>query len=235
MRHFKTEHFGLIRSDEEALQGSDCSLFGVGLSVLLPPFCAVGSVLSCHGEHQRASRYPGPCAVEVVVFNEIGDGPFHLTREFIRDMVHFLLNGLVVTFQFPVGLGMKECHQDMTDANKVQVVPEGSADVSRPVVREQSDTVLNGYLSHAHSINSFLDHLDEGIRRHVFLQLPSQDETRVVVHHGHQVVVTPAHHPEVGGVSCSHLVGSCGLGMIFLPCDRDPLLPPPAGTPPAQY
>jgi len=31
------------------------------LSALLPPFFAVGSVLSCHGGHQRASRYPGPC------------------------------------------------------------------------------------------------------------------------------------------------------------------------------
>ena len=27
--------------------------------------------------------------VEVIVFNEIGDGPLQLTREFIKDLVHF--------------------------------------------------------------------------------------------------------------------------------------------------
>ena len=113
--------------------------------------------------------------VEVVVFNEIGDGPLQLTREFIRDLIHFPLNGLVVTFQLPVGLGMEGCRQDMPDANKVQIVPEGSADVSRPVVREQFGAVLNRYLSHARSINSFLDHLDEGVGRHISLQLPGQE------------------------------------------------------------
>jgi len=80
--------------------------------------------------------------VEVVVFNEIGDGPLQLTREFIRDLVHFPLNGLVVTFQLPVSLGMEGCRQDMPDANKVQIVPENSADVSHPIVREQFGVVM---------------------------------------------------------------------------------------------
>ncbi len=57
--------------------------------------------------------------VEFVVFNEIGDDPLQLTREFIRDLVNFPLNGLVVTFELPVGLGMEGCRQDMPDANKV--------------------------------------------------------------------------------------------------------------------
>jgi site-specific DNA recombinase len=42
---------------------------------------------------------------------------------------------------------MEGCRQDMPDANKVQIVPEGSADVTRPVVREQFGAVLNRYLS----------------------------------------------------------------------------------------
>jgi len=33
--------------------------------------------------------------VEVVVFNEIGDGHLQLTREFIRNLIHFPFNGLV--------------------------------------------------------------------------------------------------------------------------------------------
>ncbi len=65
-------------------------------------------------------------SVEVVVFNEIGDGPLQLTRESIRNLVHFPLNGLVVTFQLPVGLGMEGCRQDMPYANKVQIFPEAT-------------------------------------------------------------------------------------------------------------
>ncbi len=44
---------------------------------------------------------------EVVVLNEIGDGPLQLTRKFIRYLVHFPLDGLVVALQLPVGLRME--------------------------------------------------------------------------------------------------------------------------------
>ena len=54
---------------------------------------------------------------EVVVFNEVGDGLLQLTREFIKDLVHFLLDGLVVALQFPVGLRMERRGQDMPDTH----------------------------------------------------------------------------------------------------------------------
>ena len=59
---------------------------------------------------------------EVIVFNEVGDGPLQLDREFIRDLVHSPLNDLVVTFQLPVGLETEGCRQDMPDANEMQTV-----------------------------------------------------------------------------------------------------------------
>ena len=46
---------------------------------------------------------------EVVVFNEVGDGLLQLAREFIKDLVHFLLDGLVVALQLPVGLRVEGC------------------------------------------------------------------------------------------------------------------------------
>jgi hypothetical protein len=52
-----------------------------------------------------------------------------LAREFIRDLVHFPLDGLVVALQFPVGLRMEGRRQDMSDANEVQIVPKVSGDV----------------------------------------------------------------------------------------------------------
>ena len=45
--------------------------------------------------------------------------------------------------------------------------------------------------------NSILDHLDEGVGRHILLKPVSQDEAGVVVHNGDQVVVAPTNHPEV--------------------------------------
>ncbi len=47
----------------------------------------------------------------------------------------------------------------MPNASEVQIVLEGSVDVTSAVIREQFGTVLNKYLSYARSINSFLDHL----------------------------------------------------------------------------
>ncbi len=84
---------------------------------------------------------------------------------------------------------MEGCRQDMPDAHQAQVVPEGPGDVARAIIREEFGTVLDRYLGHASSIHRFLDHLDQGVCRHVFLQLPGQDETGIVIHHGHQVIV----------------------------------------------
>ena len=53
--HFGTEHI-VVRGGVSAPCGPDCGLFGVGLSALAPPFCAVGSALSYHTGHQRVSR-----------------------------------------------------------------------------------------------------------------------------------------------------------------------------------
>jgi hypothetical protein len=44
---------------------------------------------------------------------------------------------------------MERCRQDMPDANKVQIVPEGSGDVASAVVREQFGAVLDKYIGHA--------------------------------------------------------------------------------------
>jgi hypothetical protein len=73
----------------------------------------------------------------VVVVDEIGNCPLKLSREFIRDLVHFPLDALVIALQLPVSLGMVGCRQDMADTNEVQIVPEGPGDVARPVIREQ--------------------------------------------------------------------------------------------------
>ena len=69
---------------------------------------------------------------------------------------------------------------------------------------------------HAGPVHSILDHLDEGVGRHVLLKPVSQDEAGVVVHHGDQVVVAPTNHPEVGGIGGSHLVRACGLAVVLL-------------------
>ena len=80
--------------------------------------------------------------VVVVVFNEVGDGLLQLAREFIRDLVHFPLDALVVALQLPIGLRMIRCRQDMPDANEVKIVPKDPGDVASAVVREQSGAVI---------------------------------------------------------------------------------------------
>jgi len=92
---------------------------------------------------------------EVVVFNEVGDGPLKLAGEFIRDLVHFPLDALVVALQLPVSLGMKWRCQDMPDTNEVQIVPEGPADIIRSVVREQSGAVLDRHLGHPGDVDNY--------------------------------------------------------------------------------
>jgi len=72
---------------------------------------------------------------------------FELAREFIRDLVHFPLDALMVAFQLPVSLGMEERRRDMTDTSEVQIIPECPADITRSVVREQSGTVLDRHHS----------------------------------------------------------------------------------------
>ena len=52
-----------------------------------------------------------------------------------------------------------------------------------------------------------------------------QYETGVVVHHGDQVVVAPAHHSEVGGIGGPHLVGTCGLPVVLLARSKSHLNP----------
>ena len=70
----------------------------------------------------------------VVVVDEVGNCPLKLDREFIRDLVHFPLDALVIALQLPVSLGMEGCRQDMADANEVQIVPKGSGDITGTVV-----------------------------------------------------------------------------------------------------
>ena len=115
---------------------------------------------------------------------------------------------------------MEGRRQDVVNTNEVQVVPEGPGDVAGTVIREQFGTVFDRYIGHDGSVHRFLNHLDQGVSRHIFLQLLGQDETGVVVHHGHQVIIAPANHPEVGGVGGPHLVRPCGFGVVFLPCHK---------------
>ena len=117
----------------------------------------------------------------IIVVDEFGDGLLQLAREFIKYLVHFPLDALVVALQLPVGLRMKWRRQDMPDANEVQIVPEGPADITGTVVREQFGAVLDRHLGHSGSVDSFLDYLDEGVRRHVSLQLPGKDKTTLAI------------------------------------------------------
>ena len=54
-------------------------------------------------------------ATVVVVVHEAGDGHLQITRDLIRDLVHVLLDALMVPLQFPIGLGMVRRRQDMAD------------------------------------------------------------------------------------------------------------------------
>ena len=78
-----------------------------------------------------------------------------------------------------------------------------------------------------------MDHLYEGVGRHVSLKLVSQDEAGVVVHHGDQVVVATTYDPEVGGIGGPYLVGARGLAMVLL-ARGQPCLRPLHQTLPAQ-
>jgi hypothetical protein len=75
----------------------------------------------------------------------------------------------------------------MPDAHQTQVIPEGLGDVASAVIRQELSALLDRYIGHAGSVHRFLNHLNQGVSRHVFLQLPGQNETGIVVHHGHQV------------------------------------------------
>ena len=74
---------------------------------------------------------------EVVVVDEVGDSPLQLLREFIGDLVHFPLDGLVVALQFLVGLRMKRRRQDVPDTHQMQIVLKGPGDITGTVVRKQ--------------------------------------------------------------------------------------------------
>ena len=93
----------------------------------------------------------------VVVVDEVGNCPLKLAREFIRDLVHFPLDALVVAFQLAVSLGMEGCRQDMADAHQMQIVPEGPGDVASAVIREQSGAVLDRYIGHAGGVYRCLE------------------------------------------------------------------------------
>ncbi len=97
--------------------------------------------------------------VEVVVFNEVGDDPLQLAREFIRDLVHFPCDGLVIALQLPVGLRMEGRRQDVPNTSEAQAVPEGSKDITDTVVREQFGAILNRYFTadlRARGLTNFL-------------------------------------------------------------------------------
>ena len=61
-------------------------------------------------------------AVVVVVVHEAGDGLLQITRRLVRDLVHFLLDALVVALQLPVGLWVLRRCPDVTDPYQAQVV-----------------------------------------------------------------------------------------------------------------
>jgi len=82
------------------------------------------------------------------------------------------MDGLVVALQLPVGLWVVRRRPDVTDPHQVQVVTKSPGDVARPIVAQQSGAVFQGHFGHPRSVNGQLDHLDQGISRHVHLQLP---------------------------------------------------------------
>ena len=77
-------------------------------------------------------------AAVVVVVHESSDSHLQITRHFIRDLVHLVLDALMVPLQFPVGLRMVRRRQDMTDSYQVQVIAESPGYVARSIVTQQS-------------------------------------------------------------------------------------------------
>ena len=111
------------------------------------------------------------------------------------------------------------------DTHHAQVVPEGSSYVFGAVVAEQPGPVCYHHMVRACPVHSFLDHLYEGVDGNVPLKPVGQNETRVVINGGDQVVVAPAHHPEVGGLGGSHLVGAGTSTAALLGCSQAHLRP----------
>jgi len=73
-------------------------------------------------------------AAVVVVVHEAGDGLLQITRRLVRDLVHFLLDTLVVALQLPVGLWVLRRCPDVTDPYQAQVVAKSPGYVARSVV-----------------------------------------------------------------------------------------------------
>ena len=73
-------------------------------------------------------------AAVVVVVHETGDGLLQITRHLVRDLVHFLLDTLVVALQLPVGLWVVRRCPDVTDSYQAQVVAKSPGYVARSVV-----------------------------------------------------------------------------------------------------
>ena len=61
-------------------------------------------------------------AAVVVVVHESSDSHLQITRHFIRDLVHLVLDALMVPLQFPVGLRMVRRRQDMGRPPKRPVI-----------------------------------------------------------------------------------------------------------------
>ena len=70
----------------------------------------------------------------VVVVHEAGDGHLQVTRHFIWDLVHLLLDALMVPLQFPVGLRMVRRRQDLTDPYQAQVIAKSPGYVARSIL-----------------------------------------------------------------------------------------------------
>jgi len=69
----------------------------------------------------------------------------------------------VIALQLAVGLRMVWCRQDMPYPYQVEIIAEGSGDLTSTVIREESGTVFDRYLGHAGSVHRFLNHLDQGV------------------------------------------------------------------------
>jgi hypothetical protein len=73
-------------------------------------------------------------AAVVVVVHEASDCHLQAARHFIRDLVHLVLDALMVSLQFPVGLGMVRRRQDVTDSYQVQVIAKSPGYLARSIV-----------------------------------------------------------------------------------------------------
>ena len=102
-------------------------------------------------------------ATVVVVVDEVSNSLYQLSGELIGTWLTSSLMVPMGALQLPVGLEMKRCRQDVPDTYQVQIVPKGPGDITRTVVRKQPGAVLDRYVGHAGSINSFLNHLDERV------------------------------------------------------------------------